>query len=162
MDDGAQLTTLLHTLDRLPGPDHLEFPDGFDHARAKARAIRLRDRLTHDFGHPCDVDDQIQDASHHYEIAVPAEATGAGVLLVVRLSSFGDLAAVTVPGPFGQESPEGAVTPEPLSVVDIALRDLRYTPVPARLLHRPYDGVSDWLARESGRATWWTRFFDYL
>ncbi|MEU9399228.1 hypothetical protein [Streptomyces sp. SID4985] len=163
MNDDARITALLHTLDRLPGPDHLEFPDGFDLARAKTRAIRLKDHLTRDFGHPCRLDDQNQDASYYCEVDVPGEATGAGVPLVLRLSNFGDLAAVTVPGPLGQESPEGAVAAEPLRMADTALRDLGYTPVPVRLLHRPYDGVSTWLAAEEpDRATWWTRFFDYL
>ncbi|MFD8806304.1 hypothetical protein [Streptomyces sp. NPDC059597] len=163
MNDDARTTALLRTLDRLPGPAHLEFPDGFDHARARARATRLRDRLTRDLGHPCHLDDQIQDAGYSFEIVIPSEARGAGAPLLLRLSNYGDLAAVTVPGPFGHDAPEGAVAPGPLSAIEAALRDLGCTPVPVRLLRRPYDGVSTWLAAEEpGRATWWTRFFDYL
>ncbi|MFI9802994.1 hypothetical protein ACIHEJ_01210 [Streptomyces sp. NPDC052301] len=48
----------LHALDRLAGPDHLEFPDGFDHAAAGVRATRLEDRLTEDFRQACELDDQ--------------------------------------------------------------------------------------------------------
>ncbi|WP_018547014.1 hypothetical protein [Streptomyces sp. LaPpAH-108] len=161
--EDTRITALLHTVDRLPGPSHLEFPDGYDHARATARALRLQDRLTRDLGHPCALDDRNQDASYHFEIAVPGEATGTGVPVLVRLSNHGDLAAVTVPGPSGHGIPEGAVSPETLDRIDTALRDLGRTPVPLRLLHRPYDGVSTWLAAEApGHATWWTRFFGHL
>jgi transposase len=45
----VQLLALLQALDRLPGHDHLDFPDGFDYPLAKEQAIRLKDRLTHDF-----------------------------------------------------------------------------------------------------------------
>lgn len=63
VSDDERILALFNDLDQLPGPDHLEFPDTFDHAAAKARAIRLRDRLSGDFGHPCRLD-QIRDAAY--------------------------------------------------------------------------------------------------
>ncbi|WP_234317395.1 hypothetical protein [Streptomyces sp. NRRL WC-3744] len=157
--------TLFHSLDRLPGPHHLEHPDGFDRARAGLRAARLRDRLTRDFGRPCRLDEGVQDASFSFSVDIPAEATGAGVLLAVRLSNYGDLAVVTPPAPGSHDDLDDAVRDRALSEADrdritAALSDLGYRLVPPRLLHRPYDGVT-WLADES-HATWWTRFFDHL
>ncbi|MEV5149229.1 hypothetical protein [Streptomyces sp. NPDC052727] len=165
MNDDDRTRALFHALDRLPGPRHLEHPDGFDHAGARLRAARLRDRLVQDFGRPCRLDEGFQDASFSFSVDVPAEATGAGVLFAVRLSNYGDLAVVTTPAPGGHDDLDDAVRDGALSEADrdritAALSDLGYRLVPPRLLHRPYDGVT-WLADED-HATWWTRFFDYL
>lgn len=165
MNDDDRTSALLHALDRLPSPHHLEHPDGFDHAGARLRASGLRDRLTQDFGRPCRLDEGIQDASFSFSVDIPAEATGAGVLIAVRLSNYGDLAAVTTPAPGSHDDLDDAVRDGALSEADrdrvtAALSDLGYRLVAARLLHRPYDGVT-WLVDE-GHATWWTRFFDHL
>ncbi|PKV89951.1 hypothetical protein [Streptomyces sp. TLI_146] len=176
MNEDEQTLALLRTLDQLPGPDHLEFPDGFDYSLAKAQATRLEDRLTRDFRRACALDDQVQDASFYFRIALPAEATEADVPLGVRLSNFGNLAVVTTPGPdshddLDQAVQEGALTAADRSRIETALHDLGYTLVRPALLHRPYDGVTR-LADEGfshisygphqGRATWWTRYFEYL
>ncbi|UFR01891.1 hypothetical protein KBP30_12135 [Streptomyces sp. Go40/10] len=165
MNDDNRLLALLHALDRLPAPHHLEHPDGFDHPGARLRATRLRDRLTRDLGSPCRLDEGIQDASFSFCVDVPAEAVEAGVPLSVRLSNYGDLAAVTTEAPDGHDDLDDAVRDGALSEADrvritTALSDLGYRLVPQRLLHRPYDGAT-WLARED-QATWWTRFFDHL
>ncbi|MET8769935.1 hypothetical protein [Streptomyces sp. NPDC004658] len=165
MNDDDRTPALLHALDRLPGPHHLEHPDGFDRAAARLRAARLRDRLTQDFGRPCRLDEGIQDASFSFSVDVPAEATGAGMLIAVRLSNYGDLAVVTTPALCSHDDLDDAVRDGALSGADrdritAALSDLGYRLVAPRLLHRPYDGVT-WLADE-GNATWWTRFFDHL
>lgn len=167
-DDGTR--ALFHALDRLPGPRHLEHPDGFDHARARLRAAGLRaaglrDRLSHDFGRPCRLDEGFQDASFSFSLDIPAEATGAGVPLGVRLSDYGDLAVVITSAPGGHDDLDDAVRDGALSETDrdritAALADLGYRLVAPRLLHRPYDGVT-WLTDED-HATWWTRFFDHL
>ncbi|WP_369384033.1 hypothetical protein [Streptomyces sp. cg36] len=176
MDEDAQVLALLHTLDRLPGPEHLEFPDGFDYPLAKARAIRLKDRLNRDFGRSCHLDDQIQDASYSFMITIPAEASAPGVPVGVRLSNFGSLAVATTPGPDSHDDLDHAVQQGALSAADrsrieAALRDLGYTLVPPRLLHELYDGVTRLADQGSfylsygphrGRATWWTRYFEYL
>lgn len=176
MDKDSQTLALLQTLDRLPGPDHLEFPDGFDYASAKNRAIRLEDRLTQDFGHVCGLDDQIQDASYSFQVAIPAEATEADVPAYVRLSNFGNLAVAFAPRPdshddLDQAVQKGALTTADRSRIESAAHDFGYTLVPPRLLHRPYDGVT-WLAGgrpfhasygpHRSRATWWTRYFEYV
>ncbi|WP_274911173.1 hypothetical protein [Streptomyces sp. WZ-12] len=176
MDNDAQVLALLHALDQLPGPDHLEFPDGFNYPLAKSQALRLKERLSKDFGCACELDDQVQDASYCFRAALPVGATEAGVLLSVRLSNFGNLAVVTAPWPDSHDDldhavREGALSTADRSRIEAALRDLGYTVVPPRLLHQPYDGTT-WLAGEGfccisygphqGRATWWTRFFEHL
>ncbi|KOX11058.1 hypothetical protein [Streptomyces sp. NRRL B-3648] len=176
MNDDAQVLDLLHTLDRLPAPDHLEFPEGFDYPLARARAIRLKDRLDEAFGHPCKLDDQIQDASYYFKITLLAEATETRIPVGVRLSNYGNLAVATTPMPDSHDDLDQAVRGGALSVADrgrieAALTEFGYTLIPPRLLHRPYDGVTD-LAEEGpcyagygpyqGRATWWTRYFEHL
>ncbi|WP_371656447.1 MULTISPECIES: hypothetical protein [unclassified Streptomyces] len=176
MNEDARVLVLLHALDQLSGPDHLEFPDGFDRLLAAARATQLNDQLTKDFGHACELDEQIQDASYYFNIAIPSEATEAGVPLGLRLSNFGNLAVVTTPRPDSHDDldhavREGALTVADRSRIEAALCDFGYTLVPPRLLHRPYDGVT-WLADEGsfyagygpygGRATWWIRYFEHL
>ncbi|MER6680858.1 hypothetical protein [Streptomyces olivaceoviridis] len=165
MNDDDRAPALFHALDSLPGPHHLEYPDGFDRAGARLRAARLRDRLTQDFGRSCRLDEGIQDASFSFSLDIPAEATGAGVPIAVRLSNYGDLAVVTTPEPGSHDDLDDAVREGALSEADrdritAALSDLGYRLVAPRLLHRPYDGVT-WLVDE-GHATWWTRFFDHL
>ncbi|MFF0551856.1 hypothetical protein ACFYUL_23150 [Streptomyces sp. NPDC004311] len=169
-----RFVALFHALDRLPGPDHLEFPDGFDHDAAEERATALLTRLGQDIG-PCLLGGA-QDAAYYFSVAVPAEATEAGVLLCVRLSNFGGLAVVTTPGPADHDDLAHAVRDGALSEADrgrieAALSDLGHTLVPQRLLHRLYDGVTRLTddgdtflgyGVHAGRATWWTRFFEHL
>ncbi|MGY5100376.1 hypothetical protein [Streptomyces sp. 900105245] len=38
------------------------------------RATRLKERLTEDFRHACELDDHINDASYSFHIVLPAEA----------------------------------------------------------------------------------------
>ncbi|CAL9324227.1 hypothetical protein [Streptomyces sp. SudanB182_2057] len=176
MSDDEQILALFHDLDQLPGPHHLEFPDTFDHAAAEARAIQLRNRLSDDLGHPCRLEDQIQDASYYFRVNVPEQATQAGIPLGVRLSNYGDLAVVTTPSPDSHEDLDHAVREGVVSVAErdrivSALSALGYRLVPQRLLHRRYTGVT-WLGQDGfaygsygphqGLATWWTRFFEYL
>ncbi|MFI1170166.1 hypothetical protein [Streptomyces melanogenes] len=135
MDEDALALALFHTLDQLTGPDHLEFPDGFDYPLAKAQATRLKDRLTEDFGQACPLDDQIQDASYYFTIAIPAEAAETGVPVTVRLSNFGNLAVVTTPGPDSHDDldhavREGALSAADRSRIEAALCGLGYTVVP--------------------------------
>ncbi|MFJ5780059.1 hypothetical protein [Streptomyces sp. NPDC093094] len=176
MSDDDQILALFNDLDQLPGPDHLEFPHTFDYAAAKARAIQLRNRLSNDLGHPCRLDDQTQDASYYFKIAVPAEATQAGVPLGVRLSNYGNLAVVTTPLPDSHQDLDHAVREGVLSADErdrmaSALSMLGYTLIPQHLLHRRYTGVTGpaedrftYLSHgpHQGLATWWTRFFEHL
>ncbi|MFE6910657.1 hypothetical protein [Streptomyces erythrochromogenes] len=170
-----QVLALFHALDRMPGPDHLECPDGFDYTLAESRATGLRNRLDDDFGQPCGLD-RLEDASYSFSVAVPAGATDAGVPLGVRLSNYGSLAVVSTPLPDSHDDLAHAVRDGALSEterhrIEAALSDLGYTLVPQRLLHERYDGVTR-LADEgiscisygthAGLATWWTRFFEHL
>ncbi|MER8030492.1 hypothetical protein ABTZ78_16185 [Streptomyces bauhiniae] len=177
MRDDQRILDLLHSLDRLPGPDHGEFPDGFDYEEAEARATTLSERLSGDFGGPCSLD-VTQDAGYYFAVGVPTALTEAGVPLGIRLSNYGRLAAVTTPRPDSHADLDDAVADGALSAADrrrveSALAELGYLIVPLRLLHLRYDGVT-WLADDvpgasvlsygphAGEATWWTRFFEYL
>ncbi|MFB7780304.1 hypothetical protein [Streptomyces bauhiniae] len=177
MHDDQQILDLLRSLDRLPGPDHAEFPDGFDHGEAEARATALSERLSEEFGAPCSLD-ETQHAGCYFKVRVPAALTEAGVLLCIQLSNYGRLAAVTTPSPDSHADLDDAVAEGALSAVDrrrveSALAELGYVIVPLRLLHLRYDGVT-WLADDvpgaavlsygphAGEATWWTRFFEFL
>lgn len=168
------MIALLHELDRLPVPDHLEHPEGYDHRRAGLRATELADRLSEEFGGRCPLD-RNEDASYYFAIGVPAELAEAGVHVGIRLSNYGDLAVVTTPSPDSHAGEDGAVAAGALSVADrrrieAALSDLGYVQVPPRLLHRPFDGVTRLVDEDSvishpphqDVATRWTRFFEHL
>ncbi|WP_030214722.1 hypothetical protein [Streptomyces bikiniensis] len=166
--EAGAVDAILRAADRAPAPAHLEFPYGFDHPRALARVRALVDRLQTAFDCRCPADTGVQDASFHATVCVPAEATGAGERIVVRLSNFGDLAVASAdfPGCYGDldEAEEaGALTSADRRTVEEAARSLGYVLIPESALRRPYDGVTrmaEWALR--GEVTWWTRFFDYL
>ncbi|WP_199924645.1 hypothetical protein [Streptomyces sp. WM6386] len=166
MEGDRRILDLLDALDRLPGPEHLEFPYGYDHERAGFMRSVLLDRLSREFGQPCRGVSR-QDASAYFGIHVPAAATDAGVALSVDLSNFGDLALVTA----ADGGTECALTEAERRIIESALSDLGYVRVPQRLLLRPYDGVSglagwypevDWDGSPNDPVTWETRFFSYL
>ncbi|MFJ2240462.1 hypothetical protein [Streptomyces sp. NPDC087859] len=175
MHSGDQrIVDLLQSLDRLPGPYHLEFPDGFDYLLARSRAIQLRDRLSKDFEGRVLLDDGVQDASYCFEVRIPPQVAEAHEWIWVRLSNYGSLAVITTPRPDGHGD-DGAVADGALSAsdrrrIESALEDLGYELVPLRLLRRIYDGVTPLADEIAGAvvgyghpgATWWTRFFDYL
>jgi len=177
MDDDQRILDLLRALDGLPGPDHLEFPDGFDYERAEARAVRLTERLTEELGRPCS-NGRTQDASYYFTVGIPPRSADAGEWTGVRLSNYGDLAVVTTPlpdshGDLDEAVADGALSEEDRRRIEATLSELGLELVPLRLLHRLYDGVT-WLADDvpgavvmswpphTGKATWWTRFFEYL
>ncbi|WP_329009776.1 hypothetical protein [Streptomyces sp. NBC_01601] len=108
MPDDQHILDLLRSLDRPPGPDHLEFPAGFDYEEARARATALSERLSDEFRGPCPLD-ATQDASYYFMVGVPAALTEAGVHLGVRLSNCGRLAVVTTPGPDSHAELDDAV-----------------------------------------------------
>ncbi|MFI6779623.1 hypothetical protein [Micromonospora sp. NPDC050276] len=87
--DDAQLWQLLHSLD---DPDHREFPANYNHQRARARFNQLAERVNRDFSCQCWGDREVQDASFHGRIDIPAAATTTGERLVIVVSNFGDLA----------------------------------------------------------------------
>ncbi|MBO1419930.1 hypothetical protein [Streptomyces sp. FH025] len=166
--EDQQARELLNKADREQGPDHLEFPDSFDHPRAKAMLGELARHLDGAFSQPCAMDDHIQDASYHALVHIPGEATETGVGIGIRLSNFGDLAVITVEGPGVHDDLDDAVAKGALAEADrrrveAAVRGAGYALVPERLLHRPYDGVTP-LAEFTPDTppTWWTRFFDHL
>ncbi|MER6260831.1 hypothetical protein ABT203_14815 [Streptomyces sp900105245] len=86
MNDDAQVLAL-HALDRLPGPNHLQFPNGFDHTAAMVRATRLKERLT---GLPACV--RAGRPHQRRQLLLPhrpsCRGAEAGVAVGVRLSNF--------------------------------------------------------------------------
>ncbi|MFG2838095.1 hypothetical protein ACGFYE_24170 [Streptomyces zaomyceticus] len=165
----TDIDAVLRAADRVRGPSHLEFPDGFDHRRAVARVQALTERLQADFGRTCVLDTGVQDASFHATVVVPAEATAAGEQITIRLSNHGDLAVVAAeqPGSYADldEAEEaGALASADRRTVETAVASLGYVLIPEPALHRPYDGVTS-LGAYTGphsEPTWWIRFFDYL
>jgi hypothetical protein len=82
-------TELWQRLRALDNPDQVESPAGYHHRGARAQFERLVTRLDTDFGCRCKVDRDMQDASLHGRIEVPAagllhpdDPAGSGWLLL--------------------------------------------------------------------------------
>jgi hypothetical protein len=159
--DAAQLSQLLHALD---DPTGLEVPAGYDHRRVRGGFEQLARRLNADFKCECDVDRDVQDASLHGRIDVPAAATATGSPLILSVSNFGDLAVLSVDNPGVWTDAEAADLLQSRDVdrVRAALVDLGYTLVPEEPLWERYDGVWDPSVFGPSEATWWDRYFSYL
>lgn len=155
----GELWHLLHALD---DPDNLEFPAGYDHRRTRSRFEQLAQRLNADFDCECRVDRDVQDASLHGRIDIPAPAGATGKPLVISVSNFGGLAVLSVDNPGAWSDAEAAdlLRPDDAHRVHTALTDLRYILVPEEPLWTSYDGFCD--AGIIVPATWWIRYFDYI
>jgi hypothetical protein len=148
---------------------HLEHPPGFDLAAEIARAHRLVNRLSADFGWRLSTDagtSSVQDASFLGDIEIPAAATRSGARIAIRLSNFGQLAVVALEGFGTHDTTEFSVLIDDTDrrTIERALGDEGYRLVPESILGRDYDGTSDALrtAYPQTRPTWWIRYFDYL
>jgi hypothetical protein len=159
--DEHQLWHILHALD---DPDRLEFPAGYNHRRVRERFEQLARRLDTDFGCQCRVDRDVQGASLHGRIDLPAAATVSGRPLVVRISNFGGLAVLAIDNPGVHSDTEAArlLHPDDAHRIQTALASLGYTLIPEEPLWQPYDGAWDPAVFAPGPATWWTRYFDYV
>ena len=158
---GEQMWELLRQLD---DPDHLERPADFDVTVTRDKFERLVTALDASFGGYEEADRDVQDASLHARVAVPAARTATGERLVVCVSNFGDLATVSVvnPGAFDQEEHDALLDPADAGRVHAVLDDLGYVVVPEAPLWRDYDGPSRLSVLSDPQPTWWLRFFDYL
>jgi hypothetical protein len=135
----------------------------YRHGETRAGFEQLAQRLNVTFGHRCYVDRDVQDASLHGSIVIPADATAWGYQLVVSISNFGGLAALTVdhPGAWTEAETATMLSPVDSQGIGTALADLGYTLIPEEPLRTPYDGAAD--PESLGRTgTWWNRYFDYL
>jgi hypothetical protein len=159
--DNPKLSQLLYALD---DPDNLEFPAHYDHRRTRARFEQLVQRLNADFDCQSRVDRDVQDASLHGRVDIPAAATATGRPLVVNISNFGNLAVLSVENPGVWTDAEAAdlLHPRDADRVHAALTDLGYTLIPEQPLWQPYDGAWDPDVFGPSEATWWIRYFDYL
>lgn len=158
---GGRMWALLRALD---DPEHLEFPENFDHDATREKFERLVTALGAAFGCAVDADRGVQDASLHAIVGVPAEATSTGERLVLRISNFGSLATLSIgnPGSLDTEEMETLLDAEDADSVYRVLDDLGYVVVPEAPLWVPYDGPSQISLPGEARGTWWVRFFDYL
>lgn len=161
--DGEAMWSLLRSLD---DPDHLEWPANFDFHQTRQRFDQLVHSLHAAFGCSCEADRNVEDASLHARVNIPESATKSGDRLVVCVSNFGGLATVSLtnPGAWSQAESETLASGEDAFRVHRALDSLGYTVVPEEPLWSDYDGPSDVGVDPQGkvRATWWTRYFDYL
>ena len=159
--DGEPMWSLLRSLD---DPDHLEFPSYFDHDATRQLFDGLVHRLDAALACRTEADRDVEDASLHARVSIPAAATETGETLVVCVSNFGRLAtvAVTNPGAWSQDEFEERLA-EAMRLDYGALDSLGYQVVPEAALWKEYDGPSALAALDARHGpTWWTRFFDYL
>ncbi|GAA0798393.1 hypothetical protein [Spirilliplanes yamanashiensis] len=157
----AEVRRLLHALD---DPDNLEFPASHHHRRARHAFGRLAQRLDADLGGRCRVDRDVQDASLHGRIEVPASVAATGRQLVISVSNFGGLAVLSVDNPGVWTDAEAAALLHPGDArrVEAALADLGYTLIPEDPLWERYDGSCDPRVFGGSAGTWWDRYFDYF
>lgn len=160
--DGEPMWSLLRSLD---DPNHLEVPSDFDFDATRRLFDELVGRLDAAFACQTDADRHVEDASLHASVSIPAAATDTGETLVVCVSNFGRLAtvAVTNPGAYSQDEFEERLAARDAARIYAALDSLEYQVVPEAPLWNDYDGPSALGGLDPRhRATWWTRFFDYL
>jgi hypothetical protein len=125
-------------------------------------AVRLDQR----FHCTCTVDRNVQDASHHGTIIIPATATASAEHITITISNFGNLAAVTLgnPGTYSEEEERNLFQDNDRRHIEAELGTLGYIAVSEHPLWTRYDGISNLASCYSPEhpPTWWTRFFDYL
>ncbi|MFJ4539725.1 hypothetical protein ACIP39_27725 [Streptomyces tibetensis] len=153
-------------LRQLDDPQRMEFPHGYDHDITRARFEQLAARLDARFKCTCTVDRQVQDASRHGTVVIPATAADSAEHITVTISNFGNLAVVTLGNPGNsnvEEERDLFHAPDRRRVVE-ELEALGYIVISEHLLWTRYDGVSDLVSYYPPEhpPTWWIRFFDYL
>ncbi|MFH9355624.1 hypothetical protein [Kitasatospora sp. NPDC017646] len=153
---------VLALLKQLDDPDHMEFPQNYDHAATRTRFDRLAANLDQRFHCTCVVDRGVQDANHHGTIVIPTLASASGDHITITISNYGNLAAVTLgnPGSYDEEEEHILFEAADRRRVGDELEALGYITVSEHLLWARYDGVSS-LNSCFGPQTWWDRFFDY-
>ncbi len=71
MGGDQRILDLFHAVGRLPGPDRLEFPGGYDCARARSQAARLAEWLNMELARPCVIADTAEGASYYFMVCIP-------------------------------------------------------------------------------------------
>ena len=155
-------------LTSLDDPDHLETPADFNRDETRNRFRQLVDRLSTAFSCAREADSNVQDATFHNRVEIPAAVTATGRRLFIVVSTFGDLAAVMADNSWRQTQEEFTrqLHPDDAQRIYTALDDLGYTVVPEDPLRgEDYDGYafgSDPRIQIQYRPTWWDRFFGYV
>ncbi|WP_159705613.1 hypothetical protein [Arthrobacter sp. 18067] len=157
----GELWELLHQLD---DPVHLEAPQGFESEAARRQFDGLVVRLNAAFGTVCGADRGVQDATHHAQVIVPADATATGRNLVVRVSNFGSLAVLALenPGAYDQQEFDALVHESDVARISESLDEGNYILIPEEPLWKPYDGCVPARVFLPSKPSWWLRYFDYL
>jgi hypothetical protein len=134
----------------------VEQPPGFDYGEAMRRFAALTRDLGLFLGCPVSVENgaKVQDAAHHGEIELPADALRVEARtcqhVALHLSNFGRFAAI-----WGEDFVES----DKLSRIVQILEKHGYVFIPQCATRLPYSGLLEWLPRG---ATWWDRFFAFL
>jgi len=160
--EGDRLWDLLRSLD---DPKHLETPADFNFDETKNRFRQLVDRLNTAFSCAREADSNVQDATYHNRVEIPAAVTATGRPLWVVVSSFGGLAVVVADNSWRQTQEEFTrqLHPDDAQRIYTALDDLGYTVVPEALLRgAEYDGDAFRRCYIQYQPTWWDRFFGYV
>jgi hypothetical protein len=155
--DEVQTRELLRAHD---DPARFEFPAGHDYERAAARFDQLGTQLRAAFGIAGSYAGQ--DSSLHGAIEIPAASTAGGLRLLVRVSNFGDLTAVSSEESLYCDDAELAEIMHPADATRVygTLEGLGYIVLRLDPLEEMYNGVAAHLRRKG--ATWRHRYFDYL
>lgn len=156
-----ELWALLRELD---DPRHLEWPRHFRFQATRAKFEKLVSRLDQVFECSTEVDRNVQDASFHGSVVIPAEATASGEHITITVSNFGDLAAPTLGNPASHTEAEAATLFDVRDRirVDGVLEGLGYVVVSEYTLWARYDGPSLFTHAPEHPPRWWDRFFSYF
>jgi hypothetical protein len=148
-------------LRELDDPRHHGSSPGFARRAARAKAEGLVVLLEEAFDCRVEADSDVQDASYHARVVIPAEATRSGEFLTVTISNFGEMAAPALGNPdsYSAEEVQLLFHPDDRARIEGALRELGYVVVSEVLLRTPYDGNVELDSAPGNPPTWWERFF---
>lgn len=150
----------LEVLRSLDEPNSLEFPHGFSYLIYQSRFNALAVAIGEVFGSPCTPDREVQDASFHGDIVIPAEITESRERVIIRVSNFGSLVTVSAGG-LARDSTLAveALHEEDRERIERVASSLGYRLISGNVLRQNYDGPT---ALDDWQSTWWHRFFDYM
>lgn len=148
-------------LRQLDDPRHRGSSPGFRRRAARAKAEGLVGLLEKAFGRAVEADSDVQDASYHARIVIPAEATRSGEFLTITISNFGEMAAPALGNPDSHSAEEVQLLfhPDDRARIEGALRESGYVVVSEVLLRTRYDGNAELDSAPGHPPTWWDRFF---
>lgn len=151
---------------RLQASDHPrtpETPRKFDWTRERRSFDELARLLEQAFKCVAELDRNIQDASHHGTILIPADHTASPEFITITVSNFGKIAAVSLgnPGTFTKDEFASLYAADDRDRINACGVEAGYSVVPEHIFDVHYEGPVQ--LRTGGRVpTLWDRFFSYL